>query len=263
VIERVVAIASVLLLLAAYPLGVRRVWRMHWHDPFTVVLTLSAAGVFGTYALRFAPDAWETANRSSEFLFVGLALVIALARIERWTPRALSWFGPALLTFGLAVAFAGGVIAGWPPALRLAQPYRIDASGRTIDAEGRAVAGWAATVLGPGRRFAASEADARLLNTYASGHAIAGRSPDVIDILRTPTLDPWMLKVLRENRLRFVVVDRRGRSFDNTGGYFFGVREGSDGADSLLDPAVVAKFDGRFDRLLDSGNIVVFDVAPR
>jgi hypothetical protein len=263
VLERAAAIFSVLLLIAAYPFGLKRIWRTYRHDPFVVVLTLAGAGVFGTYVLRFAPDAWETANRSSEFLFLGLALVVALAQLDRWTPSSLPCLGPLLLTAGLAVVFAGGVIAGWPPALRLSQPYRIEAGGRTIDAEGRAMAAWAHRVLGPGRRYAASDADARLLNTYASGFAMAGQSPDVEDILQTPTLDRWQLPVLRANGLRFVVVDRRHRSFNNTGGYFFGFRAGSERADALFEPKVAWKFDHRFDRLFDSGDIVVFDVGRR
>jgi hypothetical protein len=262
-IERVAAISSVLLLIAAYPFGLRRVWRTCRHDPLAIVLALAGGGVFATYALRFAPDAWETANRSSEFLFLGLALVVPLVRLDRWTPKSLSWLGPLLLTAGLAVVFAGGVIAGWPPALRLSQPYRIEAGGRTIDAEGRSMAGWADRVLGPGRRYAASDADARLLNTYAAGFAMAGQSPDVEDILRTPRLDRWQLPLLRENGLRFVVVDRRHRSFDNTGGYFFGFRAGSERADALYDPKVARKFDHRFDRVFDSGDIVIFDVGRR
>ncbi len=43
-------------------------------QPFALVFGLAAAGFFGTLALRLAPAAWETGNRASEFLFIGLAL---------------------------------------------------------------------------------------------------------------------------------------------------------------------------------------------
>jgi hypothetical protein len=262
-LERAAGIGSVLLLAAGFPFGLRVLWRRFRHEPLALVLALAGVAFFGTAALRFAPGAWETANRASEFLFLGLAFTLALAGIDRWSPRGKAWFGPAVASSCLAVVFAGGVIGGWTPSLRLSQPYRIKADSRVIDAEGRQMARWVSSHLGPGRRFAASSSDARLLAAYAGGFALEGQSPDVIDILQTPTLPAWELTVLRENRLRYVVVDRRRRSFDNLAGYFFGRRPGAGVPDTLFAPAVAEKFDRiRGDRLYDSGGIVIYDLGP-
>ena len=259
-ISRAVAVLGVGVLAVLYPFGLWQLWRRYRRDPFAIVLALGGGLVFVTYALRFAPDAWETANRSTEFLFIGLALALPLGLIHVGRRLGDGSFA-ALASVALTVAFAGGVIAGWTPSLRLSQPYRIDAGGNTIPAEGRAMAAWAEATLGPGRRYAAAEADARLLNTYADGFARAGQAPDIVDILKTETLDPWQTRLLRQYDIRYVAVDRRERSFDNTGGYFFGFHQGP-ARDSLLPAAVVRKFRG-YDRIFDSGNIVIFDTSGR
>lgn len=261
VIERVVGILSVLLPFIALPFGLRTLWRKHRTDPFALVLGTAAVAFFGSIILRYAPAAWETANRASEFLFIGLAFVLGMAGIAG-RRRVV---GAAFAATFFGVVFAGGVIDGWTPQLRLAQPYRIDVDGRTIDAEGPQMARFAeASHLAAGGRFAASEADGRLLAAYASGYVFVGGKPDVNDILRTPDLPPWELALLDRLRIRFVVVDRRERSFDNTAGYYFGVRGRFGMTDVLYPPDSVNKFDAAgFSRIYDSGNIVVFDRGTR
>jgi hypothetical protein len=259
-IGHAIAILSVLILVVVYPYGFLEIWRRHRRDPFAIVLALGAGLVFATYALRFAPDAWETANRSTEFLFLGLAfaLPLGLLRVGRWL-RDTTF--AAVAAAALTVVFAGGVISGWSPSLRLSQPYEILAAGRTIPTEGRALASWAHDALGPNRRYAATDSDARLLNTYADGFARAGKSPDIVDILRTESLAPWQTQLLRKYTIRYVAVDLRERSFDNTAGYYFGFRKGPQ-RDTQLPSGVAEKFK-HYDRIFDSGDIVVFDLGPR
>jgi hypothetical protein len=124
------------------------------------------------------------------------------------------------------------------------------------------LARWVDTRLGPGRRIAASDADARSLATYAAAFSIAGMYPDVVDILKTTTLPAWQVSLLRVNRLRFVAVDRRLRSFDILTGYFFDARSGSQPVGEILPAGVVRKFERvGTDRIYDSGDIVVFDLG--
>jgi hypothetical protein len=255
-----VAIAAVVVLAVLYPFGAFRIWRSYRRDPYAIVLGIGGGLVFATYALRLAPDAWETANRSTEFLFLGLAAALPLSLLRLGARLGERTF--AICASGaLTLAFAGGVISGWTPSLRLSQPYEISAEGNTIQAEGRAMAAWASQTLGPGKKYAAADADARLLDTYADGFARAGQGPDIIDILKTPTLDPWQVRLLHELHVRYVVIDRRLRAFDNTGGYYFGYRKGPR-RDRELPQAVVDKF-RRFNRIYDSGNIVIFDFNRR
>ncbi len=257
-ISRGVALAGVGVLALLYPFGVFQIWRRYRRDPFAIVLAIGGGLVFASYPLRFAPDAWETANRSTEFLFIGLAVALPLAILrlgQRLGERTLMLAAAATLT----LAFAGGVIAGWTPNLRLSQPYDIVASGTTIPPEGRAMASWANETLGQNRHYAAAEADARLLNTYAAGQARAGQAPDVGDILKTSTIDSWMLPLLQKFHIRYIVTDRRIRAFDNTAGYYFGFSSGSR-RDEKLPVATVRKFH-KYNRIYDSGNIVIFDLG--
>jgi hypothetical protein len=94
--ERIVAIGSVLLLLLALPFGLRLVWRRYLHHPVVLVLAIAAVGYFSTLGLRLVPSAWEIGNRASEFLFIGLALITALARFPKLSRAQLGeWAGQA------------------------------------------------------------------------------------------------------------------------------------------------------------------------
>lgn len=262
-LERGTAILSWILLGAGCALGLRSLLRKHRDDPFAILLAVVGVAFFGTLAGRYVAAAWETADRASGFLFIGLAFVIASIDFERWLPRQPRAFVWGLTSVLLGVCFAGGVIQGWDPKLRLAQPYVVEVNGREIPAEGRQLADYAAAHL-QGRRFAASNSDARLLAVYAGAYAITGGSPDLNDILRSTDFPVWQQRLLRDRRLRYVVTDRRERSFDNSNGYYFGVRPPFGKADVLLPERVVAKFEkARLSKLYDSGNIAVFEYRWR
>ena len=47
----------------------------------------AAVAYFAMLGLRLSPAAWETGNRASEFLFLGLAFVLAFAGVELWNRR--------------------------------------------------------------------------------------------------------------------------------------------------------------------------------
>ena len=258
ILERATGILTVLLLFGGSILGLRALWRDHRHDPYALLLGSGTIAFFGSLVARYAPAAWETANRASEFLFIGLAFVVGLIGFDAWFPRRSRAFAAAVAASLLGIVFAGGVISGWAPELRLAQPYRLDVKGRTVDAEGRQLARFVAAAF-PGRRFAASDADARLLASYADAWAIAGKSPDVYDILRSADFPFWQEALLRKERIHLIAIDRRDRSFDNTSGYYFGLRPPFGVPDNLLPRRVVTKFeDFELDRPYDSGNIVLF-----
>jgi hypothetical protein len=260
-LDRSTAIASILVLAAAFPFGLRAIWLRHRKEPMAFVFALAGAAFFGTVVLRLVPGAWETANRSSEFLFLGVSFTLALCGLDRWRPRAAPWLGATLTAAGLTVVFAGGLISGWQPNLLLSQPYRIEADSHVVEPEGRQLAGWADSRLGKGRRIAASDADARSLATYAAAASVAGIYPDVVDILKTTSLPAWQVSLLRENHIRYIAVDRRLRSFDTLAGYFFDVGARGRAPDALLPVGVVRKFEAAgADRIYDSGNIVVFDL---
>jgi hypothetical protein len=258
---RAVAIFSVLLLaLLAFP-GLLQLWRRRRRDPFVLVLGAAAIVFFGALLLRFAPAAWETGNRAGEFLFIGLAFagIYGAARFLRVGPtlerRRL------LLTAGLAVIFVGGAISGWPWDVQLARPLQVKAHGREIDSEPLALAEFASKRMS-GSRFAAPEADARLLLTPGRQIAFGGQGPDVEDIVNNKKIAPWQLPVLRKNNLPYVVADRRRNSGDTLRGYYFD-SPGQYGQE--LRPGIVVHKFARIPvgRVWDSGWIVLYDLKDR
>jgi hypothetical protein len=264
-LERVTGVAAVLVFASGFALAVPILWRRYRHEPFALVFGVAGLGVFITYGLRFAPAAWETANRASEFLFIGLAFSLGLVTMRTYRssrfPVAAS-IVRAACAIGLTIAFAGGVIAGWTPSLRLSLPYEVKIGDATVYPQGRMLARWTRGNLASGQRFAASDADARLLNTYGRSFAIAGTFPDVLDVLQSATLPPWELKLLRDEDIRFVAVDRLKRSFNIETGYFFAVRGTNPQGDSLLPASAATKFDAiRAARWFDSGDIAVYDLG--
>ena len=261
-IERIVGLGSVLLIAIAYPFGFIVTWRRVRNDALGILMLISSALIFVVLGLRLAPAAWETANRSQEFLFIGLALVLGFVGLELFEPARAPWLGRALTAGALAAIFAGGIIAGWTPDFRLPQPYHVKAGRHVLHPEGVELASWAAS-LPLGSRFAASDADARLLIAKSNSVALTGVYPDVNDILKSTDLPAWQLSLLRDHSLRYVVVDRRTRSFDNMEGYYFGLSPSTGHADALLPAGIVTKFDRlRVNKPYSSGTITVYDLEP-
>jgi hypothetical protein len=262
-LARAVALFAVVLLAAATPFGLKRVWERYRKEPYALIFAIAALGFFATLVLRLAPAAWETGNRLSEYLFVGLAFVAALAGLQDWRPPKWPWLGRASLTAALGVVLIGGAIAGWPWDLQLAAPIRASADGGTIASEPLAIAEWARHNIDEDERFAASTADARMLMAPGERVALAGKTPDIQDLLEEPALSGWELPLLRREGLRYVVTDRREISSDATRGYAFTIR-GSEAAHERLPLASVTKFAEitGATRIYSSGNISVYDLGP-
>lgn len=263
-VARVVAVSSILILFAATAFGLRQVWRRRRRNPLALLFCVAAAGFFATLALRVVPAAWETGNRASGFLFIGLAFVATYALFERRIQRMSPPLRRVLLTAALSMVCIGGAIAGWPWDTHLAKPVRASADGRSIESESLGLGRWAGEYL-PGERFAAPVADARQLLERGMVHAQAGRNPGIEEILAEPTLAGWHLPTLREERLEFVVADIRERAEDGLRGYAFSVRPPAGTPDDLQLPSGAPKFENLYAtaRVFDSGRIVVYDLRSR
>jgi hypothetical protein len=255
---RAVALLAIMLLLAALPFGLRNVWRHHRHKPFALVFSVAALGFFATLALRLAPAAWETGNRAGEFLFIGLSFVIAVAGLQNWAPRKQQWLGRAALTVAFGIVLVGDAIAGWPWDLQLASPVRASADGGTISSPPLALGEWARRNTPEDSRFAATTADARMLLSPGERIALAGKHPDIEDLLQEPALSTWEIPLLRKNHVRYVVADSRNIAHDSTRGYSFST------ADELINPkSTVIKF-GEIPgarRIYSSGEMSVYDLG--
>ena len=259
--DRVLAVGSVLLVALAVAGGLLAARRRTWTDPLVLIFGLAAVAAVGAYPLRVFPGAWEVANRTSEFLFLGVALMAAVGALAfadgvLWERRV-----PALVAAGV-IAIAGGVIVGWPREARLPRPYTAAVDDARIEAQGPRLADWARTHLPAGSRFVANDTDGRLLAVAGFDHVWAGTIQGVTPVLTYDVLPQWVWDFLRDNRIEYVVVDRRVSSRDNLVGYFY--PRPADVNDPPISNwrNVRRKFERlpQRGRIYDSGDIVVYDI---
>jgi hypothetical protein len=258
---RAVALLAIALLAAGFFVGIRQVWARERRKPLVFLFCLAGAAFFGALLLRFAPAAWETGSRAGEFLFIGLAFVIlyGAAELLRDGPRLPR--RRLLLAASIGIVLVGGAISGWPWDVQLARPLQAKAQGQTIDSEPLALAEWARRRI-PGSRFAAPEADARLLLVPGEQYVSSGQGPDIEDIVDQPKFESWQLPLLEEQHLPYVVADRRRNSEDTLRGQYFTV-PGQYG-EKLRGKGVVHKFAQLpVARVWDGGRIVLFDLKDR
>lgn len=254
--ERLVAVAGILVLAVGIAAGLWSARRSRRLCP-TMVLLMGASVVYVlTLPLRFVPAAWETASRASEFLFIGVGLIVAIGLLELENRHLrIQRLGAGLTASAVMFVFAAGVIAGWPASLRLAQPLRVRAGGHTLEPPGYVAAAWSGATFGSALRVAAEDADARLFVDVGHQVAFTGVRPDVDAMLTDPPpLKSWQRQLLRANGISLVETDRRTVSTDIIGGYFFDV-----GTPQLSSAAAQQKFDtAEADRVYDSGNIAIY-----
>lgn len=260
--ERFVGLGSVALIGLMLPFGLWQAWRRRHRSALLVVCAVGAAAYLAILPLRLVPSAWETANRTSDFLFLGIGLTVALAAARIWRPgRLRRVLAPAMCVF-IAVIAVGGAVAGWPPDVRLSQPYRATVAGHEIEPQGVALAEWSLTALGPDRRFAADESNGRLLLGQGLQLPYIGRDGRARLVLEPLYGVEAVIEAVNEFGIAYAVVDRRNVATDNLAGYFFAPagtpRIGTRG---LLPADQLSIVDlPSTDRLFDSGDVVVFDV---
>ena len=258
---RAFALLAVAVLGVGVLVGLRQVWRRERHKPMVLLFMAAAVAFFAALMLRFAPAAWETGNRAGGFLFIGLAFVAiyGAAELLRGGPNLRR--RRLLLTSALGVVLVGGAISGWPWDVQLARPLQATAHGQKIDSEPLALARFASQRL-DGSRFAAPEADARVLLEPGGQVAFGGQGPDIEDIVGEPELAPWQLPVLQRHHLPYVVADRRLNSEDTLRGPYFTVPDQYGG--NLRPVGVLHKF-ARIPvgRVWDSGRLVLFNLRDR
>jgi hypothetical protein len=265
--EQGVAIASVLLILLAIPFGLRVFWRRLRGSSLGWVLALAPLVYFPLQVLRLTGAGWETANRASEFLFVGIAFIIALAFLS---PRLAHERTSVAVATGIfaGIIIMGGIISGWPPWLRMAHPYPVAVMGpegkiESLDPQGVAAARWARIYLGPGNRMGADNSNARLMQAYGEQYALAGSEFGIQHLYTGDTIGSGEIEVIQVSGIDYLVFPYPYESWNQLRGLFFNPEEGQAGdEDGFPQPFVVEKFDQNPDveRLLDTGNVVIYDI---
>lgn len=252
--EHYVTFLSVVVIAVAVAFGARVVWSRYRDRPTALVFVVAAVAYVVSLGLRLVPAAWETAVRSSEFLFIGAGFTVAVFTL--WVLDQYSGYGARVgLALAAVVLVVGGVISTTPSSTRLAQPYRVAVDGATVEPQAAAAAQWAGTTLGSGNRIAAETADGRFFLVSGPQHVFAGSRPPVATILKTKGLYPWQIADLRRYGIRYVVTDARPSSTDVSDGFYF-----FPGDLSRSSLAVARRKFQRAGaaRIYDSGDIVVY-----
>ena len=266
--EQWVGIASVLLILFGIPLGLLQLWRRYRRSAFALFMALAALAYFPIQGMRLTGAGWETANRASEFLFVGISFVLALGAITYWIARP-NFRNTMATTIFVAILFAGGVVSGWPPALRLPKPYEVavEMHGKQIteiSPQGLAAANWTRRYLGKGNRMATDNSDALLLQRYGGQIPLSGGKYGVRDLFFADKIGRGEMEILDVTQVRYLVFARSAFNWDRMLGLYYDPTWG-------IPPSQIAKAknpnSAKFDaypgisRVLDTGNIMIYDLG--
>jgi hypothetical protein len=232
-------------------------------DALTLLLVVGAVGWVAIYGLRLAPEAWEIANRTSDFLYLGAALLcasVAEVLVRRRPRRSMKI---AVSVVASAVMFGGNVI-GFESSVRLPRPVQVRAeNGTVLQPESAAFAAWAAGTLSPRASLAADGTAGRLLLLDGFRRVFASATGTAVEVMRNiPGGQPWERDFFADNAVDYLELDRRrDSSFAELGVAFHRARP-FDPPESWVKPRVRRGFDALrgATRVYDSGNIVAYDV---
>jgi hypothetical protein len=261
--ERLVTYASVALILLGQVFGLFHIWRSYRTSAISLALAGTALAYPVSQALRLTSSGGETGARTTEFIFLGLAFVLAIGVTRFWLPGIPNWRRSVIVISAVAIIIVGQAIASedadWA---RIPGPYLVSADERSIEPEGIEAAIWARLYLGSGQRMGSDRVNTLLMDTYGNELALTSGSghPPVGPIFTSPDFGPDEEMILRKNKLHYLAVDRRlSTALPLTGSYF---NEDQAQITKLMEPAALAKFDHvqNVSRLFDSGNIIIYDV---
>ena len=261
--DRGLALAAAALIVLLVPIGLRVVVRRHADHPLVLVLAIAAVGYVGSLGLRLVPAAWEIATRASEFLFLGVGLVVGLA-FSAWLGDRANVSRRVAVTLVAVTLFAGGAAAGWRADIRLGQALRVAVDGKTIEPQGVVAAQWVRDSLQTDsmHQFAATQAESRLLLLFATSHLATGGIAGIENAITLPLLEPWQRALLRERSVEYVLIDKRAIAGDTLAGYFFKTHQSPEAWSRTIPRAVYGKFDRvPTSRIFDSGDIVIYDIG--
>lgn len=258
--ERIVALAAVAAIAVVLPWALRILWRRRRRAPLIVLLGLAGAGFIASMPLRFVPAAWETANRASDYLFLGVALAAGTwgIMVTRRRGRLARLRGVVVIAFtGLVVM--GGVLSGWPPLARLATAREAEVGGRVIRPQGFALAAWARS-LGPAHVWVADEANGRILADTGRQSPLSARDGLSRTFLDAERYDENLRELAAANGLTYISLDERltardgmlGNAFPSPGAPPWGVFPRAEAGDR---PLLASPYT---DRVFDSGYITTY-----
>lgn len=261
--QQMLVYLSQALVVLALPFGIYRVWR-HRANAAVLAFTLIALGYPLMQPLRLNGASGEFAVRATEFLFLGVSLVLAigLAQMRRLSRPSRRMVG--LVAVGAAVLFLGGFIYGsGSPWNYLPGPYMVEADPRSINLESTMAAQWMRTTLGPNHHLAVDHSNLMPFQSYGRQWPVTAIADgvDVSPLYTSVNWNPQDRAITARGHIEYVVVDQRLDSALPALGIYF--QRGEPGAYTYTQPLSkigLNKFDGVYlmDRVFDSGNVVIY-----
>lgn len=265
---KLLGIASVVPLLAIIPIGLWKTWLGRDRNPLWRALAVVAALFPITLLLRLTQSGTETSQRASEFVYLGLAFVAAtLIAGLPWgghlATRVLRLLGLGALA---TVVFLGGFIVGESPLTRQPGPFIVGGEARSLSPQGLAAARFAVEHLPPGSRVLVDRPNSTLFSSYGGLDRIGG-SIDGIPVVRvffSEEFDAVDQRIVSNDEIEFIVVDRRLSHEPPAGGYYFESTEAR--ANHYREPIparALRKFNHvkGLSRVFDNGAIAIYDTA--
>jgi len=265
--DRLLMLASVALVAFGLPFGLLSLWQQHRHNALAVMLGIASFAYPISQAFRFTNFGSDISDRAAAFLFLPVAYVLTIFITHFWPTRKLSWRATSLITCAMSVVCVGGVLLEAGPALsNLPGPYVVVADQRSIEPEGIQAASWALTYLGPNNRVATDRINQILMSTYGDQRIVTSQEDkvEVSPVFFSSQFGPEDIAILRQARVRYLVVDLRLSTALPLEGYYFESDESD--AYRLISPIssdALTKFSAipQINRVFDSGDIVIYDVG--
>ncbi|HZU58941.1 MAG TPA: hypothetical protein VFA06_23875 [Actinocrinis sp.] len=258
--ERVAAIAATLVILAVVATALYRNRRTDLPTIAKLLVWSSLAWV-ALLPLRFTAGGQETANRSSEFLYVGVGICFALL-LETFLDRS-RWCRMLALCL-VALVFAGGISVSWNYAQRLAPDYRLTNGSTVVTPDDRALAQWMLATLGPGHRIATDDLTGLALGSVGRQDVLSSAEDGsrIWLIFYPPTVSSDVLAEIHRSGVQYVVVQRDVLDLP-TGVTRFDDSEPAQYYNSALPVASLAKFDASpaFREIYAAGSLRVYQVV--
>ncbi len=259
--ERFVAFGAVGLICVGLPFG----WVQAWRQYRNIIPVLALIGwsmiYYITLAMRMTKAGTEAANRSSEFLFIGIGFMLAVFIVELILKRGLNGPRLVMVTIYMMIIFMGGIITGQAWWARLPGTYVVGGDSRTIQPESYEASVWAYTTYpGHNNRMISDGINRKLLGSYGFEFPVRGASWVVF----SNGVGPREQRVFYNQNMQFIALDYRLTTMLPINGHYLESGEPGAGRHTApLDPSKINKFDQAegVSRFFHSGNMRMFDVS--
>lgn len=261
--QRLAGLGSAVLLVVTLPFGLVMAWRRHRRNALMFTLAIAAVVYPATLLLHLAPQGVETGDRAVEFVFLGLAPVVAL--VFGWLARdgRLGILRRSLMAGALSGVFVGGAVLGWTFYLQLPVPPSAPGVPAVTNPQALAAANWMLAHLGPHQVVATDGTDALLVGSVGQQNPLTSAAGPVPawPILIYSQLGQLGDFTLQRGHVKFIEVNQRLTKGLPQGANFFG--QGAPTQTRVLPQAALSKFAklGFLSRIYDSGNIQIYEVT--